>query len=88
MEICAGFTEHTDAQVGRLVDGLDNRRLKHNTLILDIRGATTSRSELATVCGCIRKTASRRRTQAGHSRETLAACRNSLPVGLIEKATT
>jgi arylsulfatase A-like enzyme len=45
MEIYAGFTEHTDAQVGRLVDGLQNRGLKDNTLILYIWGDNGSSSE-------------------------------------------
>lgn len=45
MEIYAGFTEHTDAQVGRLVDGLENRGLKDNTLILYIWGDNGSSSE-------------------------------------------
>ncbi|MFY9252822.1 MAG: arylsulfatase [Fuerstiella sp.] len=45
MEIYAGFTEHTDTQVGRLVDGLQNRGLKDNTLILYIWGDNGSSSE-------------------------------------------
>ncbi len=45
MEIYAGFTEHTDTQVGRLVSGLENRGLKENTLILYIWGDNGSSSE-------------------------------------------
>jgi arylsulfatase len=45
MELYAGFTEHTDTQVGRLVDGLQNRGLKDNTLILYIWGDNGSSSE-------------------------------------------
>jgi arylsulfatase len=45
MELYAGFTEHTDTQVGRLVDGLQNLGLKDNTLILYIWGDNGSSSE-------------------------------------------
>lgn len=45
MELYAGFTEHTDVQVGRLVDGLESRGLKDNTLILYIWGDNGSSSE-------------------------------------------
>ncbi|MCA9038047.1 MAG: arylsulfatase [Planctomycetaceae bacterium] len=45
MEIYAGFTEHTDAQVGRLVDGLETRGLRENTLIFYIWGDNGSSSE-------------------------------------------
>ncbi len=45
MEIYAGFTEHTDVQVGRLVDALQARGLKDNTLILYIWGDNGSSSE-------------------------------------------
>jgi arylsulfatase A-like enzyme len=34
MEVYAGFLEHTDAQVGRLVDELEARGIRDNTLIL------------------------------------------------------
>jgi arylsulfatase A-like enzyme len=33
MELFAGFVEHTDVQVGRLVDGLEKRGLRENTLM-------------------------------------------------------
>ena len=45
MEIYAGFCEHTDAQVGRLVDSLDEMGLRENTLILYIRGDNGSSAE-------------------------------------------
>ena len=45
MEIFAGFAEHTDAQVGKLVDGLDARGLKENTLIIYIWGDNGSSAE-------------------------------------------
>lgn len=45
MEIFAGFVEHTDAQVGRLVDGLAQRGLKDNTLIFYIFGDNGSSAE-------------------------------------------
>jgi arylsulfatase len=45
MELFAGFVEHTDAQVGRLVDGLEERGLRENTLILYIVGDNGSSSE-------------------------------------------
>jgi arylsulfatase len=45
MELFAGFLEHTDAQVGRLVDGLEKRGLRDNTLIIYIFGDNGSSSE-------------------------------------------
>jgi len=36
MEVYAGFLEHTDAQVGRLIDELEARGIRDNTLILYI----------------------------------------------------
>ncbi len=45
MEIFAGFVEHTDAQVGRLVAGLEQRSLRDNTLILYIFGDNGSSAE-------------------------------------------
>lgn len=45
MEIFAGFVEHTDTQVGRLIDGLDARGLKDNTLIIYVFGDNGSSAE-------------------------------------------
>ncbi len=45
MEIFAGFVEHTDHQVGRLVEGLERRGLRENTLILYIWGDNGSSAE-------------------------------------------
>lgn len=45
MEIFAGFVEHTDRQVGRLVDGLEQRGLRDNTLIFYIFGDNGSSAE-------------------------------------------
>lgn len=45
MEIFAGFVEHTDAQVGRLLDGIESRGLKDNTLVFYIFGDNGSSSE-------------------------------------------
>jgi arylsulfatase A-like enzyme len=45
MEIFAGFVEHTDAQVGRLVEGLEQRGLRENTLIFYIFGDNGSSAE-------------------------------------------
>ncbi len=45
MEIFAGFVEHTDTQVGRLLDGLDERKLRDNTLIFYIFGDNGSSAE-------------------------------------------
>ncbi|MFM8261408.1 MAG: arylsulfatase [Pirellula sp.] len=45
MEIYAGFVEHTDAQVGRLVNGLDQMGLKDNTIIFYIWGDNGSSAE-------------------------------------------
>jgi arylsulfatase len=45
MEIFAGFVEHTDHQVGRLVEGLEKRGLRENTLIFYIFGDNGSSAE-------------------------------------------
>jgi arylsulfatase A-like enzyme len=45
MEIFAGFVEHTDAQVGRLIDGLEQRGLRDNTLIFFVFGDNGSSAE-------------------------------------------
>ncbi len=45
MELFAGFVEHTDVQVGRLVEGLEQRGLRENTLIFYIWGDNGSSAE-------------------------------------------
>jgi arylsulfatase len=45
MEIFAGYCEHTDAQVGRLVDALEQRGLRENTIIFYIWGDNGSSAE-------------------------------------------
>ncbi|WP_368911822.1 arylsulfatase [Taklimakanibacter deserti] len=45
MELFAGFVEHTDTEVGRLVDGLEVRGLRNNTLIFYIFGDNGSSAE-------------------------------------------
>ncbi len=45
MEIYAGFVEHTDVQVGKLIDGLEKLGLKDNTLIIYIFGDNGSSAE-------------------------------------------
>ena len=45
MEVFAGFAEHTDAQVGKLVDGLDQLGVRDNTIILYIWGDNGSSAE-------------------------------------------
>ncbi len=45
MEVFAGFAEHTDAQVGKLVDGLEQLGLRDNTMILYIWGDNGSSAE-------------------------------------------
>ncbi len=45
MELFAGYVEHTDAQVGRLVAGLEKRGLRENTLIFYIWGDNGSSAE-------------------------------------------
>ena len=45
MEIFAGFVEHTDTQVGRLISGLDDRGIRDNTLIFYIFGDNGSSAE-------------------------------------------
>jgi arylsulfatase A-like enzyme len=45
MELFAGFVEHTDAQVGKLVDGLDQLGVRDNTIILYVWGDNGSSAE-------------------------------------------
>ena len=45
MEVFAGFVEHTDVQVGKLVDGLDQLGLRENTIIFYIWGDNGSSAE-------------------------------------------
>lgn len=45
MEVAAGFTEHVDVQVGRLVDELDNLGYTDNTLVFYIWGDNGSSGE-------------------------------------------
>jgi len=45
MEVYAGFVEHTDVQVGRLVAGFEQRGLRDNTLIIYIWGDNGSSAE-------------------------------------------
>ncbi|MEO9781752.1 MAG: arylsulfatase [Sedimentitalea sp.] len=45
MELFAGFVEHTDTQVGRLLDGMADRGLRENTLVFYIFGDNGSSAE-------------------------------------------
>ena len=45
MEVFAGFVEHTDAQVGKLVDGLEELGVRDNTIILYIWGDNGASAE-------------------------------------------
>lgn len=45
MEIFAGFTEHVDAQVGRLIDGLEEIGARDNTIVFYIWGDNGSSAE-------------------------------------------
>ncbi len=45
MELFAGFVEHTDTEVGRLLDGMEARGLRDNTLIFYIFGDNGSTAE-------------------------------------------
>jgi arylsulfatase len=45
MEVFAGFTEHADAQVGRIIDELEQQQRLDNTLVLYIWGDNGSSSE-------------------------------------------
>ncbi|MCE9552728.1 MAG: arylsulfatase [Planctomycetes bacterium] len=45
MEVFAGFVEHTDAQVGKLVSGLEQLGVRDNTIILYIWGDNGSSAE-------------------------------------------
>lgn len=45
MEVFAGFVEHTDRQVGELMDGIEERGLKENTLVFYIFGDNGSSAE-------------------------------------------
>lgn len=45
MEVFAGFAEHTDTQVGRLIDGLEQLGLRENTVVFYIWGDNGSSAE-------------------------------------------
>ena len=45
MEVFAGFVEHTDAQIGELLKGLDSRGLRDNTLVIYVVGDNGSSAE-------------------------------------------
>ena len=45
MEVFAGFVEHTDAQVGKLIDGLDELGIRDNTIVFYIWGDNGSSAE-------------------------------------------
>ncbi|MFM7208060.1 MAG: arylsulfatase [Planctomycetaceae bacterium] len=45
MELFAGFVTHTDAQIGRLLDGLEARGVRDNTLVICIWGDNGSSAE-------------------------------------------
>ncbi len=45
MEVFAGFCEHTDTQVGRLIDELDRQGIRDNTLVFYIWGDNGSSAE-------------------------------------------
>ena len=45
MEVFAGFTEHVDAQVGKVVDGLDQLGIGDNTIVFYIWGDNGSSAE-------------------------------------------
>ncbi len=43
MEVFAGFLEHTDVQVGKVIDELDARGIRDNTIVIYIFWVTTAR---------------------------------------------
>ena len=45
MEVFAGFMEHTDHQIGEMIDGLEQRGLRDNTIIFYIVGDNGSSAE-------------------------------------------
>ena len=45
MEVFAGFVEHTDAQVGRLISGIESLGLRDNTIIFYVFGDNGSSAE-------------------------------------------
>jgi arylsulfatase A-like enzyme len=45
MEVFAGFVEHTDTQVGKVIDGLDELGLRENTIVFYIWGDNGSSAE-------------------------------------------
>jgi len=45
MEVFAGFMEHTDSQIGEIVQGLEERGLKENTIVFYIFGDNGSSAE-------------------------------------------
>ena len=72
MEVFAGFVEHSDAQVGKLIDGLDALGIRDNTLILYIFGDNGSSAEgqRAPSANCSRRTTSRTRSSSSSRRST------------------
>ena len=45
MEVFAGFVEHVDAQVGKLIDELDRLGMRDNTIVFYIWGDNGSSAE-------------------------------------------
>lgn len=45
MEVFAGFMEHTDHQIGEIIDGLEQRGLKENTIVFYVFGDNGSSAE-------------------------------------------
>jgi arylsulfatase len=45
MELFAGFVEHTDAQVGKLIDSLEELGLRDNTIVFYIWGDNGASAE-------------------------------------------
>jgi len=45
MEVFAGFAEHVDAQVGKVIDGLDELGIRDNTIVIYIWGDNGSSAE-------------------------------------------
>ena len=76
MEVFAGFVEHVDAQVGRLIDELDHLGMRDNThhlLYLRRQRLERRRPERHASASCWRRTRSRTRSSSSSRRSTRSA---------------
>jgi arylsulfatase A-like enzyme len=52
MELFAGFVEHTDVQVGKLIDELDRLGIRDNTIVIYIWGdnGASAEGQMGSIC--------------------------------------